>query len=422
MQSEHETIMRETRPRLWMTRTLGKFISGIIMLSSIFGSAPRAQSAQTQALVQGNNAFALQLYGQLRTTPGNLFFSPYSISTCLAMTYAGARGDTEAQMARVFHFPGGQAQVHSSFGELQHQLGEAAKQGIELNIANALWAEKDPPLLPAFLQIARTEYQANVNQADFRTAAEPARAEINHWVAQQTKDKIQEILPPGSIDAMTRMVLANAIYFKGTWTKQFEKGETLNQPFHLSGVRQVEAPLMHHMDEVRYMQETNFQAVELPYKTGELAMVVLLPRQVDGCGALEARLTPALLSQSLSQMRKQKVELFLPRFKLESKFELQQILAKMGMSDAFGTKADFSGMDGTRNLFISAVFHKAWGEVNEEGTEAAAATAVTIKRSAIIREPALPPVFRADHPFVFFIRDTRSGSLLFLGRLANPSS
>lgn len=406
-----------------MSRTFGKFTSGILMLSSIFGSAPRAQSAQTQALVQGNNAFAFDLYARLRTAPGNLFFSPYSISTCLAMTYAGARGETQTQMARVFHFPpGDQAQVHSAFGELQRLLGEAAKEGIELNIANALWAEKNPPLLPAFLQIARNEYQANINQADFRTGAESARAEINQWVAHQTKDKIQEILPPGSIDAMTRMVLANAIYFKGTWLKQFEKGETQNQPFHLSSTQQVDAPLMHHMDEVRYMEETNFQAVEIPYKGGELGMVVLLPRQVDGCAALEARLNPALLPHSLSQTRKQKVEIFLPRFKLESKVELQQTLAKMGMPTAFITGADFSGMDGTRNLFISAVFHKAWGEVNEEGTEAAASTAVTIKRSAIIREPAPPPVFRADHPFLFFIRDTRSGSLLFVGRLANPAS
>jgi serine protease inhibitor len=411
----------EAKTTLPMSRTLGKFITGILMLSSLFGPPARAQSAQTQALVQGNNVFAFRIYGQLRAAPGNLFFSPYSISTCLAMTYAGARGETEQQMARVFHFPpGDQAQVHSAFGDLQRQLAEAAKQGIALNIANALWAEKNPPLLPAFLQIARTEYQANVNQADFRTAAEPARAEINQWVAHQTKDKIQEILPPGSIDAMTRMVLANAIYFKATWLKQFEKGQTQNQPFHVSGARQVDAPLMHHMDEVRYMEETNFQAVELPYTGGELAMVILLPRQVDGCAALEDRLNPALLPHSLSQSRKQKVEIFLPRFKLESKFELQQTLAKMGMPNAFGTSADFSGMDGTRNLFISAVFHKVWGEVNEEGTEAAAATAVTIKRSAIIREPALPPVFRADHPFLFFIRDTRSGSLLFMGRLANP--
>lgn len=405
-----------------MSRPLGKFISGILMLSSIFGSAARVQSAQTQALVQGNNAFALQLYGQLRATPGNLFFSPYSISTCLAMTYAGARGETEQQMARVFHFPGEQAQVHSSFGELQRQLGEAAKEGIELNVANALWAEKEPPLLPAFLQIASGEYQANVNQADFRTSAEAARNQINQWVAQKTKDKIKDILPPGSIDGMTRMVLADAIYFKGTWLKQFEKGETRDQPFHLSSARQVQAPLMHHTDEVRYMEEDAYQAVELPYQGGELSMMVLLPRNVDGCTGLEAYLTPALLARSLSQMKKQKVEIFLPRFKLESKFELQQTLAKMGMPNAFGAAADFSGMDGTRNLFISAVFHKAWGEVNEEGTEAAAATAITIKRSAIIREPAPPPVFRADHPFIFLIRDARSGSLLFLGRLANPAS
>ena len=391
------------------------------MFASIFGSAPHAQSAQTQALVQGNTAFATQLYGQLRNTPGNLFFSPYSISTCLAMTYAGARGETETQMARVFHFPAGQAQVHSAFGELQRQLGEAAKEGIELNIANALWAEKEPPLLPAFLQIATGEYQANVDQTDFRSSAEAARNQINQWVAQKTKDKIQEILPPGSVDAMTRMVLANAIYFKGTWFKQFEKNQTSSQPFHISSARQVQAPLMHHTDEVRYMEEDAFQAVELPYKGGELSMTVLLPKNVDGCSGLEAYLTPALLSRSLGQMRKQKVEIFLPRFKLESKFELKDVLAKMGMPDAFETRADFSGMDGTRNLFISAVFHKAWGEVNEEGTEAAAATAVTIKRSALIKEPGPPPVFRADHPFIFLIRDIQSGSILFLGRLVDPT-
>lgn len=339
------------------------------------------------------------------------------------MTYAGARGDTETQMARVLHFGQAQRQIHSSFGELQRQLNEAGKQkGIELSIASALWAQKVHPFLADFLQIAKAQYQANLNQADFKTGADAARSEINRWVAQRTNDKIQNILPPGSLDALTRLVLANAIYFKGVWAKPYDKTETSAQPFHLSTTSQAEAPLMHHFDEVRYMENSDLQAVELPYRSNQLSMVILLPRQVDGWGKLENGLTPTLLSRTLSQMKSQKVEIFLPRFKLESSFNLNDTLAGMGMPDAFGPKADFSGIDGTRFLYISGVFHKAWGEVNEEGTEAAAATATAVTASAVMKRPTPPPVFRADHPFVLFIRDTGSGSLLFLGRFADPAS
>ncbi len=405
-----------------MIRNLGKVVSIILMLSSIFGSPASGRGAQTQSLVEGNTALALDIYGQLKASPGNLFFSPYSISTALAMTYAGARGETEKQMGRVLHFGKEQPQLHAAFGELQRQLNEASKQkGLELSIANALWAQKGHPFLPAFLETAKGDYQANLDQADFRTEADAARGEINRWVAQQTKDKIHEILPPGSLDHLTRLVLANAIYFKGVWTKPYDKAETSNQPFYLSAARQVDVPLMHQFDDVRYMENSEFQAVELPYSSGELSMVILLPHRVEGCGTLENRLTPDLLSRSLAQMKRQKVEIFLPRFKLESSFKLNDTLGSMGMLDAFGPEADFSGMDGSRNLFISGVFHKAWGEVNEEGTEAAAATAVAVAASAVMKPLPPPPVFRADHPFIFFIRETRSASLLFLGRLANPS-
>jgi serpin B len=405
-----------------ITQVSGSPIAIMLTASLILGSAPAARAAQTESLVQGNTAFALDLYGQLKTSPGNLFFSPYSISTALAMTYAGARGETEKQMGRVFHFDKDQRQVHSAFGALQRQLGEAGNQkGIELSIANALWAQKGHPFLPSFLQTGQGEYQANIAQADFKTGADAVRGEINRWVAQKTKDKIQEILPPRSLDEATRLVLANAIYFKGTWAKQYDKAGTYPHPFHLSAAHQADVPLMHHFDSVRYMENSDFQAVELPYSSGGLAMVILLPRQVDGCGGLENRLAPALLSGTLSQMKEQKVEIFLPRFKLESSFKLNDALALMGMSDAFvWPKADFSGMDGTRDLYISHVFHKAWGEVNEEGTEAAAATVVVHALGTGARRPAPSPVFRADHPFIFFIRDTRSGSLLFLGRLADP--
>jgi serine protease inhibitor len=405
-----------------MTGVLGRLVSGVLMLSFIFGRSPEAKSGQTQTTVDGNSAFALDLYGQLKSRSGNVFFSPYSISTALAMTYAGARGDTEKQMARVLHFSAEQRKLHSAFGELQGGLKEASKQkGIELSIANALWAQKGHAFLPAFMQISKGDYQANINQADFVTGAEAARGEINHWVAQQTKDKIQNILPPNSLTEITRLVLANAIYFKGTWANPFDKGGTSTQPFHLSATRQSEVPLMHHTDEVRYMANHDFQAVELPYSGGELSMVILLPHRLDGCGSLEKRLTPDLLSRALGQMKQQEVEIFLPKFKLESGFDLNDTLATMGMTDAFGSKADFSGMDGTRLLCISGVFHKAWGEVNEEGTEAAAATAVAVGELSIKEPPPPPPVFRADHPFIFLIRDTKTGSILFLGRLADPA-
>ena len=407
---------------LGMIGVIARLLSGVLIVSFLF-SLSLAQSAQTKTTVEGNSAFALDLYSRLRTSPGNIFFSPYSISTALAMTYAGARGDTERQMARVLHFSSDQRQLHSVFGELQHQLTQAGrKQGIELSIANALWAQKGHPFLPAFLKISKEDYGANVNQADFVTGAEAARGEINQWVTQQTKDKIQDILPPKSLTAITRLVLANAIYFKGAWANPFDKGGTSTQPFHLSARRMAEVPLMHHIDEVRYMGNSDFQAVELPYSGGELSMMILLPRRLDGCGSLEKQLTPELLSRSLGQMKQRDVEIFLPRFKLDSGFDLNDTLGGMGIPDAFGSKADFSGMDGTRLLFISGVFHKAWGEVNEEGTEAAAATVTAIASSIEAEPPPPPPVFRADHPFIFLIRDTRSGSILFLGRLSDPAA
>jgi len=400
-----------------MTVILRRLVVTIVMFSSIFGG----KSSHGEPVPEANTAFALDLYGQLKSTPGNLFFSPYSISTCLTMTYAGARGDTEKQMRQVLHLESDQRKVHSAFGELQRQLGKAGEQkGIELNVANSLWAQTRHPFLPAFLDIAKAEYQANVNQADFVNESEKARDEINHWVAQKTKDKIQNILPPGSLTGLTRLVLANAICFKGVWAEPFNKDQTASQPFHLSGNRNRNVPLMYHSDTVRYMDDGEFQAVELPYHGGQLSMVVLLPRRIDGCGQLEARLTPALISRSLGQMKQQPVEIFLPRFNLESGIDLNDALANLGMPDAFAPQSDFSGMDGSKWLYISGVYHKAWGEVNEEGTEAAAATAVAVAGRAVSKPPPPPPIFRADHPFVFFIRDTRSGCMLFLGRFAEP--
>jgi serpin B len=391
----------------------------LLVLTMITHPQP-VPAAGLDAVATGNNEFALSLYSQLKSAPSNLFFSPYSISTCLAMTYAGARGQTEQQMAQVLHF-GTQQQLHVGFGQLQKELAAAAShKGIQLTIANALWTQQGFAFLPDFLNTAKDEYAANLNQANFATDAEKARGTINHWVAEQTKEKIQDILPAGSVNGATRLVLANAIYFKGIWAKPYDKNQTAEQPFHLSASKSSPVPLMHHLDAVRYAENEEIQAVELPYQSNQLAMVVLLPRQVEGVAALEGRLTATLLNDTLRQMRSQKVDIFLPRFKLESRFKLNEPLEKLGMRDAFGSSADLSGIDGKTDLFISGLFHKAWGEVNEEGTEAAAATAGTIALTSVAPVAKPPPVFRADHPFLFLIRDTRSGSILFLGRLADP--
>ena len=389
---------------------------GVICLSAM-GEAP------TTAVVTGNTSFAFDLYHRLRIEPGNLFVSPYSLSTALALTYAGARGDTATQMADVLGFPADPAPVAAAVGDLQRQLGQTADaQGVQLSVANALWAQQDKTFLPAFLGAAQNAFEANVAQVDFMAEAETARNQINQWVAQQTQDKIQEILPSGSVDALTRLVLANAIYFKGAWTKPFDPGDTATKPFYPSAATEVAAPLMHKLDSVPYMETNTFQAVELPYTRGGFSMVILLPRDVDGTEALEEELSPELLSAVLAQMQAQDVDVFLPRFTLQSGFRLNDTLAEMGMPDAFTPgQADFSGMDGDRDLSVSGVFHKAWGEINEAGTEAAAATAVGVGITSVPVNPTPPAVFRADHPFTFLIRDTNTGSILFLGRLVDPT-
>ena len=407
-----------------MTSNLSRWLGGLI-LGGCAASTPictvNTHAAPPPTAAQANTAFALDLYAGIRASAGNVFFSPYSVSTCLAMTYAGARGETESQMARVLHFSGPAAQTQAAFGELQRAITHnAAKAGLQLRSANGLWAQAGHPFRPEFLSTTRKDYQARLEQADFKTEGEAARQSINQWVAKQTEDKIRDLLPGGSVNAMTRMVLANAVYFKGLWAKPYEKDQTATLPFFLTGGGQAPAPLMHHVDEVPYFEDDLFQAVDLPYQGGQFALTVLLPRDKNGCSRLESQITPDLIHRSVAQMRKQRVEIFLPRFKLEYQTELKAALTRLGMPDAFSPSSDFSGMDGTHGLYISGVFHKAWVEVNEAGTEAAAATGVVMAMRAA-RPIAHPPVFRADHPFVFFIREVPSGSILFLGRLANPA-
>jgi serpin B len=369
--------------------------------------------------VKDNNAFAFDLYDRLRTKDGNLFFSPASISTALAMTYAGARGQTAEEMAATLHFGLDPERLHPAVGGLLRDLRADPKtKGYQLHLANALWAQKGHPFLPAYLKFVQDHYDAELKEVDFANASEKARRTINAWVAKQTADKIPELLEPPLPSPDTLLALTNAIYFKGDWSSPFKKQLTRDGAFHLADGAPATVPLMAQTGRFGYLDGDTFQALELPYAGNELAMDVFLPKKTDGLAELERQLTASKVQTALTKLRTDEVQVVLPRFKVTGAFDLADTLKAMGMKTAFSDEADFSGMDGERDLFVSAVIHKAYADVNEEGTEAAAATGVLMTRAAA----RIHPVFRADHPFLFLIRDTRSGSILFLGRLTNPQT
>jgi len=392
----------------------------LMYVSEVAAVSQTPPTPDQTALSDGNNAFAVDLYSQLRKQPGNLFFSPESISTAFAMAYAGASGQTASQMAATLHFTLPPDRLHPAMGALIAGLN-APHAGYQLSVADALWAEKDYTFLPAFLKLTNDDYAAGFRPMDFKTAPDASRATINHWVEQKTNDKIKDLLPSGSIKPNTRLVLTNAIYFKGDWETQFKKTDTRDEDFHVSASQTVKAPLMHLSPRIAYFNGDTFQAVAIPYKVGELSMLVFLPNDIDGLPAFEQSFTPANAQKWLDQVSAStKVILTLPKFKMTSQFELSEALSALGMRDAFHGSADFSGMTGKRDLFISAAVHKAFVDVNEEGTEAAAATGIIMRSMAMARE--VPPVvFRADHPFLFLIRDNKSGSILFVGRVTDPT-
>jgi serpin B len=373
-----------------------------------------------QTLVQGNNAFAFDLYARLRQQEGNLFCSPYSISTALAMTHAGARGTTAEEMARVLHFSLDSGRLHPAFAELIRGLnGHGLPRDYQLSVAQSLWGHAGLPVRPEFESLIRTHYGARLRVVDFEHHTEQARRQINRWVEDRTSDKIRELLHKGDVDALTRMVLVNAIYFRGAWQKPFAEDATQNDAVFQAGGKQVKAALMNQTEEFSYAEGDGFQAVELPYEGGDLSMVVLLPREKDGLGKLEQSLTAAQLAGCLGKMEPRRVELALPRFKLAARFDLGATLQALGMRRAFSPAADFSGISTAEQVMISEVIHQAFVDVNEGGTEAAAATAVVLRLAA----PPPPEAvgFRADHPFLFLLRDRRTGSILFLGRVTDPS-
>ncbi len=393
-------------------------------------SAPPVAEADLSALVEGNSTFAVDLYQTLRGEEGNLFFSPYSISIALAMTYAGARNQTEVQMAEALHYTLPQERLHPTFNALDQELArraevpsgdeEQTQQGFRLNIANSIWGQDGYQFLTEFLDVLAENYGAGLRLLDFEGNPEGSRETINDWVANETEQKIKDLLQPGTIKPETRLVLANAIYFNAPWQRPFEPSETSDQEFFLLDGSTVTVPMMRQSENFGYAAGDGYQALELAYLGGETAILILLPDE-GNFDAFEQSLTAERLAQITAAMGYQKLDLTLPKFTFESEFSLVEALIALGMPDAFSmTAADFSGMDGGRNLFISDVAHKAFVDVNEEGTEAAAATAVIMQLTSAF--PTEPQVVRVDRPFIFLIRDRITGSILFLGRVTNPES
>ena len=395
----------------------------IVLVMFFFGTVGQIKAEENimiKNIARDNTLFTLDLYNQLKMTDGNLFFSPFSIFTALAMTWAGARENTAVQMAETLHFTEKPAQFHRAIGDLISQLNAVQKEtDVELSIANAIWAQKGYQFLDEFFRIVQQSYQADLKQVDFSSAAESARQAINAWVEQQTNEKIKDLLPPKVLNALTRLVLVNAIYFKGFWDNQFKSRDTREMEFWLLTEVAVKVPMMHQEHQFGYWENDWLQIIEMPYKEESLSLIVLLPKEKTGITDLEQKLNFENMMAWQSRLRKRKVIVFFPKFKIESQFSLGQTLALMGMPDAFDPElADFSAMVGQKELYISAVIHKAFLEVNEEGSEAAAATGVVVSVTSIAPSP---PIFKADHPFVFFIRDNKSQSILFLGRVLNPA-
>lgn len=391
--------------------------------------SPSVWEVWMEDLVGGNTRFALDLYKELSAEPGNLFYSPYSISSALAMTYAGARTETEKQMASTLHFTVPQEHLHPAFNALDQLLashGERVEgpdgegpisEGFKLHIANALWGQVGHPFEASFLDTLAENYGAGINVVDFIQAHEQARQVINGWVADRTEDRIQDLLPQGVLDASTRLVLTNAIYFNAAWKFPFKEEATAPGDFTRLDGSTVSVPMMTNTAEIVYYhnEEEGYEAVELPYDGADLSMLIVLPSDL---GAFEVRLQEMGSLLPIAPARDPRpVTLTMPKFRVESAFALVPTLKALGMTAPFAD-ADFSGIDGSRDLFISDVIHKAFVSVDEAGTEAAAATAVVIGRTSAGPEPV---TLRLDRPFVFFIRDDVTGTVLFAGRVADPS-
>ena len=404
---------------------MNRLVWGLIGLSLLFGAsyvpaAPDIDSTldETSSL---SNAFALDLYHQLREEDRNLFFSPYSVRTALAMTYIGARGETAEQMRKVLRFGRSDPVTQLELTEAMRRL-EAVDDDVELTVANRLWVEQTHELLPTFVELSQFVFGGALESVDFRHASETIRLRINAWVQQTTRDRIRGLIPPGGVSSYTRLALVNAVYFNGLWAEPFDAARTREAPFHLADGTSMPVPMMTFTGEPRlpFLAEDGVRIVELDYQGRKLSMVVLLPDADVGLSALEARLDESVLADWINRLSRQPVQVHLPRFTLTwGTYNLVPSLIGLGMKDPFiEGRADFSGIDGSRHLLVSGVFHQAFVDVQEHGTEAAAATTVVVEVTSLLPPPRA--VFRADRPFLFLIREKATGDILFMARFARP--
>jgi len=402
---------------MWRMMLAAMVVTGVLDIGTAKGKP--ADDTDTQRLAAGMNKFGFDFYGKLRATDGNIFFSPYSIDSALLMVYTGAAGDTAAELAATLHLPKDMtaAQTNAAVASIMASLASDDReiQGYELSVANSLWGQQGYPWLPTFLDTLAGLYAAKLHELDFVHNPEPSRQQINDWVARQTHDKIKDLIPGGAITDQTRLVLANAIYMKAKWTFPFKKEATSKQAFHLAADKAVDVDTMHQTAHFAYGESVDWQALEMPYVGGDLAMLVILPRDASKLADVEKSLDNESLDKMRKDLKPTKVAISLPKFTIKQSLDLTATLRALKIEAAFSGNADFSGMDGHRDLFISAAVHKAFVAVDEAGTEAAAATAMEMPA----REPVVE--FVADHPFVTVIYHRSSGVILFIGRVANSA-
>ncbi|WP_048151753.1 serpin family protein [Methanolacinia paynteri] len=384
------------------------------------------QGFAAENVIEANNMFAFDIYRQVaaeHTEDENFFLSPFSISSVFAPVYEGARGETADEIGSVFHFPENTGTLREEYREINEEIN-TGDPNYELSIANALWAENTYPFLESYINITKESYSANTSTLDFKNHPEESRLAINSWAMEKTKDRIQELVPAGMIDIYTRLVVTNAIFFKGIWAKKFDENNTIKANFTTASGEIVKVPMMQRTAAYGYAETDELQAVKLPYEneTGnKLSMIVILPKEND-LHSVEDTLYFKKIREIEDSMGSETVRLSLPKFRFETDYMFSGTLKKMGIITAFSDEgADFSGMDGTGGLYIGEVVHKAFVEVNEEGTEAAAATAVVIQTIAPPPGYSSPVyTFNADHPFIFLIEDDETGNILFIGRVSNP--
>ena len=384
-------------------------------------------SSNRNKLVNGNSAFVFDLYQELKKeTDDNFFYSPYSISLALAMTYAGAWGETKKQMADTLHFKLNPDKLHNAFNWLDQDLSqrgqniqETDSEVFTLNITNAIWMQNDYKFLSDFLDILSQSYGAGLRGLDFINKPEESRIIINEWVSEQTEGRIKDLIPPGAIDALTRLVLTNTIYFYADWQHQFNADNTSNKPFYLFDGSQVTVPMMWQTNLFKYTDGSGYQAIELPYVGGETSMVIILPDE-GKFDSFENSLDAGKLEDIISGLDTYRVTLTMPKFEFSSDFSLKPVLSQLGMPIAFSDGADFSGMTGNTNLYIGDVIHQAFVCVDESGTEAAAATAVVVVTVSLPEETYKTVTLNIDRLFIFLIRDVETNTILFVGRVLNP--